>query len=208
MGVYAFSATRFTILAEFGTEDLISIADGRAQIGQLQAGQSKTYVFRLVNDNDNVDIAMALTGGTSGTLVGYVNAMQEASLDQIPSATDYTWASNDFNAGGRGSGVEILSTDAGVSDARVLLITVTCEGSPCSYTITASTEMEHTVLQLGGTAANVRCLVFENFNHFNPHFVAKSTQTLTIQPLEHRYILSRNIRSRTLRCIFQTRLKI
>ena len=115
--VCAFSATRFTILAEFGTEDLISIADGRAQIGQLQAGQSKTYVFRLVNDNDNVDIAMALTGGTSGTIVGYVNAMQEASLDQIPSATDYTWASNDFNAGGRGSGVEILSTDAGVSDA-------------------------------------------------------------------------------------------
>ena len=90
MGVYAFSATRFTILAEFGTEDLISIADGRAQIGQLQAGQSKTYVFRLVNDNDNVDIAMALTGGTSGTLVGYVNALQEASLDQSPSATDYT----------------------------------------------------------------------------------------------------------------------
>ena len=119
-----------------------------------------------MNDNDNVDIAMALTGGTSGTLVGYVNAMQEASLDQIPSATDYTWASNDFNAGGRGSGVEILSTDAGVSDARVLLITVTCEGSPCSYTITASTEMEHTVLQLGGTAANVHFVAQHQTSYF------------------------------------------
>ena len=175
-----------------------------------------------MNDNDNVDIAMALTGGTSGTLVGYVNAMQEASLDQIPSATDYTWASNDFNAGGRGSGVEILSTDAGVSDARVLLITVTCEGSPCSYTITASTEMEHTVLQLGGTAANVRGVVFERgVREFQSRLslqrtprcqkysnTNKSTRTLTIQPLEHRYILWRNIRSRTLKCIFQTRIKI
>lgn len=150
VGVYAFSATHFSIMARFGTEDLISISNGRPQIGQLQSGTSKTYVFRLQNDADNVDIAFSTTGGSAGSITAYVNAMQEASPDQIPSQSDYTWASNDFSKGGRNGGVEILSSDTGFANAKVLLITLTCEEASCIYTITASTEREHTVLQLGG----------------------------------------------------------
>jgi hypothetical protein len=174
VGVYAFSATRFTILAEFGVEDFISISDGRAQIGQLQSGMSKTYVFRLVNDNDDVDIAISNNGGTTGTLTAYVNAMEEASEDHIPSSAHYTWASNDFNAGGRGSGITILPSDSGMNNAKVLLIVLTCEESSCIYTITASTQMEHTVLQLGGTAADVHFVAAHQIEYFRVYLPDKS----------------------------------